>query len=102
MTTEEKENFSQGVFIPKVGHESAEALSSESKGFVYRRLDKPVRLNPDGSKVKLGESSSFKFYGNNKEIVHGCVNMKAEEIVDVLMNDFLHYKTKPMAESGFN
>jgi hypothetical protein len=48
LTTEEKKKFAGGIVLPKDAPEAVKATT---------------RLNPDGSKVKLGESSSFRFYG---------------------------------------
>jgi len=80
LTTEEKLKFARGIALPK-GAPGAEEVAS--------------RVNPDGSRVRAGESNSFatSLTGGRKNVLHDCVNMPAREIVDELMDDFYKFRT---------
>ena len=84
LSSDDKIAFAEAAALPR-NNRSPQAASATATG--------TTRTNPDGSVVKIGDSSAFaSTYGfagnNNKEMLSTAVNLPAAEILELLVADF--------------
>lgn len=82
LSIDEKLAFAEGTMIPRT------------------TLGTITRENPDGSAVRLGDSSSFRYAGERRNVLYDWVNAPASEIVDALMEEYAKQEMVEAAVGG--
>jgi NAD(P)H-dependent flavin oxidoreductase YrpB (nitropropane dioxygenase family) len=82
LSIDEKLAFAEGSMIPQT------------------TLGTLTRKNPDGSTVRVGDSSSFRFAGERKNVLYDYVNAPASDIVDELMEEYYKQEVVQAAIQG--